>query len=599
MTAAERSSGSASDAPRPTDASCAGPRCEGLGRADAVAFASLWLVYAALVQRFWFVIDDAYITFRYSKNWGSGLGLRFNPGAEAPVEGYTNFSVMALGALFQRLGLAIDFWVPLTTALTGSILLWVVYRLIRVRIGASLPVACLATGLLAGSAQFAVWSTSGMETMPYTLFLLLAVERLILAPERMRPLSAGIFATLLALTRAEGICWAVVIGLLAALSRRARGERVGRPLLQYFGVLAVLFSAYYAWRFTYFGLPLPMTVYAKMRPSEATLARGLDYVAAQYLSSLSLLVVVPGCLVALRRGRRTQALAVAAMPVGIALYSILVGGDFMTFGRFLVPALPFNALLAAWLLMDLRRPTLVWSVGAALVVLAALPGFDLHPVPHSWRERFHFRLNTTRVKSEYEHWKDQRWNAIHWRALADALNAIARPGDSLVTGAVGVVGFATDLFLYDRHGLVTAEVGLMPSAPQDNLRTPGHDHGVTTSYFVARGYEPTFIEARCFRLDGDDPSRKLLRWRDDLLADPFLAQRYVFDFFELRAPGSDAVDERPYHFIVWRRIEGDPARAWQEVETRLAAFTRGGGAKLLRVSPPERPAGRGEDDGES
>ena len=49
------------------------------------------------------VVDDAYIAFRYSRNLAAGEGLRFQPGP--PVEGYTCFSWVVLGALFARLGM--------------------------------------------------------------------------------------------------------------------------------------------------------------------------------------------------------------------------------------------------------------------------------------------------------------------------------------------------------------------------------------------------------------------------------------------------------------------------------------------------------------
>ena len=42
--------------------------------------------------------DDAYISFRYSKNLAQGQGFRWNPGGEK-VEGYTNFSWVLIGAL--------------------------------------------------------------------------------------------------------------------------------------------------------------------------------------------------------------------------------------------------------------------------------------------------------------------------------------------------------------------------------------------------------------------------------------------------------------------------------------------------------------------
>ena len=53
-----------------------------------------WLSY----QIFSYTIDDAYITFRYSKNLAAGFGPTYNPGLP-PVEGYTTFLWMLLMAL--------------------------------------------------------------------------------------------------------------------------------------------------------------------------------------------------------------------------------------------------------------------------------------------------------------------------------------------------------------------------------------------------------------------------------------------------------------------------------------------------------------------
>ena len=43
-------------------------------------------VLAVHVRTYAFVTDDAYISFRYARNWAQGAGLVFNPG-DAPVEG--------------------------------------------------------------------------------------------------------------------------------------------------------------------------------------------------------------------------------------------------------------------------------------------------------------------------------------------------------------------------------------------------------------------------------------------------------------------------------------------------------------------------------
>src|SRR5688572_25046211 len=60
-----------------------------------------WL---ALTARSWFVTDDAYIAFRYARNWAAGRGLVYNLG-ETPVEGFSEFLWVALSALLLKVGL--------------------------------------------------------------------------------------------------------------------------------------------------------------------------------------------------------------------------------------------------------------------------------------------------------------------------------------------------------------------------------------------------------------------------------------------------------------------------------------------------------------
>ena len=45
---------------------------------------------------FWFLTDDAFITYRYASNWMRGWGFTWNPPPFQPVEGYSNFLWLAL-----------------------------------------------------------------------------------------------------------------------------------------------------------------------------------------------------------------------------------------------------------------------------------------------------------------------------------------------------------------------------------------------------------------------------------------------------------------------------------------------------------------------
>src|SRR2546422_6324150 len=53
---------------------------------------------------YWFLTDDAFISFRYARNLRQGHGLVFNPGFER-VEGYTNFLWVMVLAGLDRLGI--------------------------------------------------------------------------------------------------------------------------------------------------------------------------------------------------------------------------------------------------------------------------------------------------------------------------------------------------------------------------------------------------------------------------------------------------------------------------------------------------------------
>ena len=50
---------------------------------DWIAFVIAWIPYSLLTYRFWHNVDDAFISFRYAKNWAMGYGTSLQPGASA------------------------------------------------------------------------------------------------------------------------------------------------------------------------------------------------------------------------------------------------------------------------------------------------------------------------------------------------------------------------------------------------------------------------------------------------------------------------------------------------------------------------------------
>ncbi|NJO07855.1 MAG: hypothetical protein HC876_21335 [Chloroflexaceae bacterium] len=133
----------------------------------------LWVLAVPQLFGTW-LMDDAFISFRYSRNLIEGHGLTFNPGG-AIVEGYTNF----LWVIYIAGGLALGFEpVLLAQATTLAIALFCLtacYGLARQWLGTRWALA--APVLLAAMPAFLTYSArgSGMETALVALLAVLAL----------------------------------------------------------------------------------------------------------------------------------------------------------------------------------------------------------------------------------------------------------------------------------------------------------------------------------------------------------------------------------------------------------------------------------------
>ncbi len=653
----------------------AAPARKGPGWLDLAVFAPIWAVYALMVHRFWFVTDDAYISFRYSKNLARGLGLIFNVG-EPPVEGYSNFLWVLIAAGFEYLGLSVEFWPLLLSSACGSLLLWLIFWTLRRRLEVSLPIAAVVTLIWGTYPPVAVYSTSGLATMPFMLLMFLTFERLILRRGAIAPIAGGLAALGLALIRVEGLYWAIVIIAMAAVSRWMAGERFLKPLLIVAAIVAVGAGAQFLWRHSYYhdlagnGLWLPNTASAKASDdglSAARLQRGKDYVVVQLLTQVTQIMVVPALLFILRRKRLAIGLPIAAMSVAFYAYAILVSGDFMAMGRFLVPGWMFAALLFGWMFKDIAgrdvapaesaialglaaigigiaavvvptelkaadpfisrfgsgigyglfaagalaallagvvagmrqlklrgiptaRAGAAMLIGGAMFAIGIMPAFDLHVFSEAFRQKHHFRMNQEKEKyrSEYQQWAFQRDNARVWSVRGRAMKRWCDPDDTFVNGGIGATAYWSDLFIYDRNGLVTREVVEQQVATDENMRSPGHDRTVSIDFFLAK--EPDIIRAAivdsmlglrhglteqlCRKWFAEQViwgnwRMQLQRWRPKPLAD-----RYVVDFKPIPAWEFGGPNQ---YLVYWRRIpEGQPSQqAWNELGQRLSRYLEG------------------------
>ncbi|MBM3991492.1 MAG: hypothetical protein FJ298_10865 [Planctomycetes bacterium] len=463
-------------------------------RVPAIPAAAL-IALPALLGLAWamdFLVDDAFISFRYGRHLAEGHGLVWNIGEEPPVEGFSNFLWTLLCAGLELAGLAPELWTRLVGVACACGLVVQVARVASARLGggasATLAALCSAT-----AAPIAVWSTGGLETMAFALCVFGVFERLVLERAAPRALGASLWAALAVLVRADGFVW-IAMSSLAALAVADASER--RAMLR--AVLVVALAtlattlAYLAFRCAYFEALGPNTARIKVAFGSQYLLRGAQYVASLCLCVASVPIVLAGSSARLGRERSRLAHGALVFCASAFAYLIVLGGDWMMMYRMLVPALPFVALaLGAWL-ATFAHAALRVVVGVPLVVLGALPCFDVHAVPQSLRERAHFRWSQE-FRSEHAMWKKGVVDIRDWIEVGRALEVATEPGESIVLGNIGAFGYyATELVVHDMHGLTNRE----PLEPLDPAarEMPGHDRKIGFEAFAK--YQPTYFNAR-------------------------------------------------------------------------------------------------------
>ena len=325
-----------------------------------------------LIIQHW-MLDDAFITFRYAENFASGNGPVFNIGEK--VEGYTCFLWMSLLAVCKVFGAnPVAFSCVLGFLFTaGTIILLANAH----RFSSSIPAraSAFAAVLLGTCGIFTPWLSSGMEVSMFTFLLLLSVLLAIRAKDANSVqvcVGLGVSLGLLAMTRPEGILIAGIL-FLEQLPGIVR-NRDWRRLLSA-AVFAAIFLPYFLWRWNYYGFLLPNTFYAKVGSTSDQVFRGFRYLLRFATAALPILA-----LLAFRsRVNQNHALRSSLLVLtGFTCYVVFVGGDIMPAFRFLAPLVPLLCLHAGLAISSLLKPqTAVLLITAA--VLGNLLLWQYHP----------------------------------------------------------------------------------------------------------------------------------------------------------------------------------------------------------------------------
>ncbi len=535
-----------------------------------------WFASSRLGEERASVADDAYITYRYARNLAWGNGIRFNLGDEVPVEGYSNFLWLLLSALFEVLGVDPGIGTTLVSALLSGAAVGLTFHICRGVFKLDYAPSVIGGLSIALMPGWAVWSSSGLATVPFALLVLTTFHQFVLSRSQTWWLLGGLSAVALSLIRVEGIAW---VGVLLALGVFARtiddeAQTRNRWLSRIPHVLAILlpvFAIYTTWRYLHFQTLVPNTALVKVNFGTTRLLRGGLYVALFSATFPTMLTYFLGSIAAVK-WKRGAGLAVVAMAIAFPTYAVVVGGDYMPFGRLLIPSIPFGGMLLAFLIHDLsdRVPTHRENVIRAsilIVALGSLGGFNVHAVPKSGLELFHFRWTDRSFMTERERWDKMVHNTDGFVLRGKALRDHVPPETTMVAQAVGAVGYHSRLYIYDQYGLVTREVAERELPEGPSLQSPGHDKLVPPEWFLHQ--DPDLIRAKVVHgTFADKRVRDVMKFWDIPLD---VRQTYVPEIMAISYPDED---EYLYLLLVRRVLDYENAdEVWATFQRDLRVIS--------------------------
>ena len=397
----------------------------GLGIALLVAVAGLALFSP-------FVTDDAFISLRYARHLAEGYGIVWNQG-QAPVEGYSNFLHVMIGAAAIRLDLPAIGVLRAVNWLSALGIVVLIHRYVARETKTKwLPSA--AALIVAVHVPLAFWAASGLETAVYGCLCLLGVF-LYVSPHTANRRASSLAFLLAALTRPEGVLFFAAAAIVALFSE-------GKAFLRSHGswvlTFALPYGIYTLWRLLYFGALFPTSVLYKTgapEPGQIVIAFVRDFPFVMLLA-----LVAPFW----RRGRAgvIPALLIACY------FAILwnVQPVIAHLHRFLVPIVPFAVVLAVIALEELPARARRAHVRAALRAIP-VAGIILWALVNPHTGVMAAQRSVVRLEERM----------AGRMKLADFLHTRLRNDATVAIGDVGVVGYLLANPILDSFGLNSRE----------------------------------------------------------------------------------------------------------------------------------------------
>jgi len=510
-------------------------------------FVITFIILAINIYSYYFTCDDAYISFRYSKNFVDGKGLVFNPGEY--IEGYTNFLWVIICAFGIVLSIEPDTFSNTISILLSFGILIGIYRFYFKHYGYKLWIF-IPNFLLALNPNFAMWGTSGLETQLFTFLLLMGtlviVDRFIYnenIPSFKDNSHFTIYFILLSLTRPEGILLYGSALLGITILCRKYFKQVGfirKGILGIF-LFGLIIGGFYSWRLLYYNNIFPNTYYTHI--IGFALEYGLLYLLMFILEHFywTLIPFMAGLIFTwkiLSENKRKYICLLAIISSPFFIFTIMRGGDHFEYR-------PFSYLLPIWMLiiveiirhgskglnkrLQFTQETFLIIILLFIILSSLLPQLVFrnlpkvtvnNPTPHVFI--YNKKLRDIPVLGGYYNILEKiqfllqkylictRWNIHYYFSLqqkmcADKIKLLIDRGilDSrLKYGCVslGIIPYYTNLYFKDLHGIVDKKIASQPirknhifhmnhqkEASWETLRELNIEYFIETEPFIIKG----------------------------------------------------------------------------------------------------------------